>query len=136
MGLSATHQLRFSRIKRSLSSSTNKPRLPCSSFGHFGMAGVTPPTAARSPCPPPGQEANEISLWYFRTRDRAQELFSKKQLQRQQRPHGAHHLVAGTTAGLVTTAALYPLDLVKTRYQAREGEELVYHDACSITLMQ
>mmetsp|Transcript_5791 Transcript_5791/g.9596 ORF Transcript_5791/g.9596 Transcript_5791/m.9596 type:complete len:409 (+) Transcript_5791:92-1318(+) len=28
------------------------------------------------------------------------------------------HLVAGTTAGLVSTVALYPLDLIKVRYQA------------------
>lgn len=81
----------------------------------FGMAGVTP-------SPPSGRGASEASLWYFRVRDRAEELFSKRELQRQQRPHGAHHLVAGTTAGLVTTAALYPLDLVKTRYQVREGQ--------------
>ena len=31
------------------------------------------------------------------------------------------HLVAGTVAGGVSTAALYPLDLVKTRYQVHEG---------------
>lgn len=45
-------------------------------------------------------------------------MFAKRESQRKQRRYGAHHLIAGTSAGVVTTAALYPLDLVKTRYQA------------------
>ena len=44
-------------------------------------------------------------------------MFAKRELQRNQRRYGTHHLIAGTSAGLVTTVALYPLDLVKTRYQ-------------------
>ncbi|CBJ48450.1 folate transporter [Ectocarpus siliculosus] len=49
-------------------------------------------------------------------RDRVLEMFSKRE-SKGKRHYGANHLIAGTTAGVVTTAALYPLDLVKTRYQ-------------------
>lgn len=50
------------------------------------------------------------------------DFFSKREeaKHQQQRPTEAQHLVGGTTAGVVTTTALYPLDLVKTRYQARK----------------
>lgn len=58
------------------------------------------------------------SLWVS-FRDRTEEKFAKRQPERKQRPQGAHHLIAGTSAGVVTTVALFPLDLVKTRYQAR-----------------
>lgn len=48
------------------------------------------------------------------------EFFSKREdAKHHQRPSALQHLVGGTTAGVVTTTALYPLDLVKTRYQAR-----------------
>ncbi len=59
----------------------------------------------------------EVSL-----RHRVMDFFSKREeaRHRQQRPTEVQHLVGGTTAGVVTTTALYPLDLVKTRYQARE----------------
>ena len=35
-------------------------------------------------------------------------------------PQPSRHFVAGTTAGLVSTALLYPLDLIKVRYQVNE----------------
>lgn len=65
---------------------------------------------------PPGRNRAEQSLPYS-FRDRLAEMFAKRELKRKQRRYGTHHLIAGTSAGLVTTAALYPLDLVKTRYQ-------------------
>ena len=34
---------------------------------------------------------------------------------------GLNHLVAGTSAGLISSIALYPLDLVKVRLQAAQG---------------
>ena len=34
------------------------------------------------------------------------------------------HFVAGTTAGLVSTVVLYPLDLIKVRYQVNEQSTL------------
>lgn len=90
------------------------------------MAAVTPPTAVvppPSPTSPSSQQNSDggsSSLWYLhQLRGRADELFRKRDLERTQRPYGAHHLIAGTSAGLVTTAVLYPLDLIKTRYQAR-----------------
>ncbi|CAM9755861.1 unnamed protein product [Ectocarpus sp. 12 AP-2014] len=58
-------------------------------------------------------------------RDRVLEMFSKRE-SKGKRHYGPNHLIAGTTAGVVTTAALYPLDLVKTRYQARTRGRLVY----------
>lgn len=57
-------------------------------------------------------------------RDRVLEMFSKRE-SKGKRHDGPNHLIAGTTAGVVTTAALYPLDLVKTRYQARTRGHLV-----------
>ncbi|CAN0157483.1 unnamed protein product [Ascophyllum nodosum] len=52
-------------------------------------------------------------------RDCVIEMFTKQELQWKQRRNDTHHLIAGTAAGVVTTAAPYPLDLVKTRYQVR-----------------
>lgn len=62
----------------------------------------------------------EISLRH-RVMASLTEFFSKREEAKhhQQRPSALQHLVGGTTAGVVTTTALYPLDLVKTRYQAR-----------------
>lgn len=37
------------------------------------------------------------------------------------KPSIQQHLLAGTVAGSVTTLALYPLDLIKVRYQVHEG---------------
>lgn len=37
-----------------------------------------------------------------------------------------HHLIAGTTAGVTSTTALYPLDLIKTRYQAYDKGKSPY----------
>eukprot|EP00903_Cladosiphon_okamuranus_P009102 g8700.t1 len=47
------------------------------------------------------------------------EFFSSREeaKHQHQRPTAVQHLVGGTTAGVVTTTALYPLDLIKTRYQ-------------------
>lgn len=75
------------------------------------MAEVTPSTTQ-----PPGRNRAENSLPHS-FQDRVTEMFAKRELKRKQRRYGTHHLIAGTSAGLVTTAALYPLDLVKTRYQ-------------------
>ena len=36
------------------------------------------------------------------------------------------HLIAGTVAGSVTTIVLYPLDLIKVRYQIYEGKGSAY----------
>lgn len=36
------------------------------------------------------------------------------------------HLVAGTTAGLVSTVTLYPLELVKTRMQVTDRKLVAY----------
>eukprot|EP00752_Nemacystus_decipiens_P005250 g4764.t1 len=48
----------------------------------------------------------------------AAEFFSKREESKHhRRPTAFQHLLGGTTAGVVTTTALYPLDLVKTRYQ-------------------
>lgn len=71
------------------------------------------PEISRSTTSPSRQQ---LSLSF---RHRFVEMLSKREHQPKDRAHGAHHLIAGTTAGVVTTAALYPLDLVKTRYQAR-----------------
>ncbi|CAN0126350.1 unnamed protein product [Ascophyllum nodosum] len=72
------------------------------------------------PPPPPTStqrdQTGALSNW-CPFRDRMIEMFTKRELQRKQRRNDTHHLIAGTTAGVVTTAALYPLDLVKTRYQ-------------------
>lgn len=63
----------------------------------------------------------EISLRH-RVMASLTEFFSKREeaKHQQQRPSALQHLVGGTTAGVVTTTVLYPLDLVKTRYQASE----------------
>jgi hypothetical protein len=37
------------------------------------------------------------------------------------RPPLAHHLLAGALAGSFATAALHPLDLIKTRFQVHAG---------------
>lgn len=66
----------------------------------------------------PSSRQQQLSLPF---RDRVLEMFSKREVKGKKRPHGAHHLIAGTTAGVMTTAALYPLDLVKTRYQVRRS---------------
>ena len=74
------------------------------------MSETTPSTTQ-----PPGRNPAKQLPYSFR--DRVTEMFAKRELKRKQRRFGTHHLIAGTSAGLVTTAALYPLDLVKTRYQ-------------------
>lgn len=38
----------------------------------------------------------------------------------------SQHLLAGTTAGLVSTAGLYPLELIKTRMQVIDGRDNDY----------
>ncbi|CAM9171277.1 unnamed protein product [Pylaiella littoralis] len=78
------------------------------------------PEISRSTTSPSRQQ---LSLSF---RHRFVEMLSKREHQPKDRAHGAHHLIAGTTAGVVTTAALYPLDLVKTRYQARIWWRWVY----------
>ncbi|CAM9614093.1 unnamed protein product [Discosporangium mesarthrocarpum] len=50
-------------------------------------------------------------------RERAMTRLKKRKLEPTNPRYGSHHLIAGTMAGLLTTASLYPLDLVKTRYQ-------------------
>lgn len=61
----------------------------------------------------------EVSLRH-RVMASVTEFFSKREeAKHHQRPSALQHLMGGTTAGVVTTTALYPLDLVKTRYQAR-----------------
>lgn len=76
------------------------------------MTELQPPTP---PPPPPGRNYAEELPYSFR--NRVVEMFTKRELQRKQRRYGGHHLIAGTSAGVATTVALYPLDLVKTRYQ-------------------
>lgn len=82
----------------------------------FALQAATMTEATPSATQPPGRNRAEKSLPHS-FRDRFTEMFAKRELKRKQRRYGTHHLIAGTSAGLVTTAALYPLDLVKTRYQ-------------------
>lgn len=87
----------------------------------FSIVGRVTMTESIPPPRPPSprqDRAGELSSWY-KIRNGVTEMFAKRELQRKQRRRGTHHLIAGTTAGVVTTTALYPLDLVKTRYQVR-----------------
>lgn len=39
-----------------------------------------------------------------------------------QKPTAREHMIAGTAGGLISTVALYPLELIKTRFQVLEGK--------------